>query len=392
MGESFFWLKSTLVRAQSDFAPRSRTNSLWGKPIDPQLLQLTPLKNLRIDRAIVASRDCLLREDEKFMQHLASPTTQRHHENAFQVLESYYQLTKPRIIILLLITTAAGMWVAAKGKIDPWLFLATMTGGALSAASANVINCLYDRDIDYVMERTRHRPLPSGRVQPRDALLFAIALAVCAFTLLTLSANLLAAILAMSGIVFYVLVYTHWLKRHTTQNIVIGGAAGAIPPLVGWAAVTGDLSWGAWMLFIIVFLWTPPHFWALAIYIRDEYAEVEVPMLPVIEGNEETSKQIWLYTLLMLPTTVLMVYPLGACGLVYLAIALGLGWIFARKAWELWKSPDDRDAARSLFKYSILYLMLLCVGMVVDSLPFAHQLTEIAADGWQTFVGLTGLM
>ncbi|MDY6936125.1 MAG: heme o synthase [Cyanobacteriota bacterium] len=326
------------------------------------------------------------------MQHLASPTTQRHHENLFQVLESYYQLTKPRIIILLLITTAAGMWVAAAGKIDPWLFCATMTGGAISAASANVINCLYDRDIDYVMERTRHRPLPSGRIQPRDALLFAIGLAASAFTLLTLAANLLAALLAMSGIVFYVLIYTHWLKRHSTQNIVIGGAAGAIPPLVGWSAVTGDLSWGAWMLFIIVFLWTPPHFWALAIYIRDEYAEVDVPMLPVIEGNEETTKQIWIYTLLMLPATVLMVYPLGVCGLVYLAVALGLGWIFARKAWELWQSPDDRDVARDLFKYSILYLMLLCVGMVVDSLPFAHHLTEVAAEHWQTFIGIAGTM
>ncbi|MBE9040536.1 protoheme IX farnesyltransferase [Oscillatoriales cyanobacterium LEGE 11467] len=326
------------------------------------------------------------------MQHLASSNTQRHHQNVFQVIETYYQLTKPRIIILLLITTAAGMWVAASGRIDPLLFFATMTGGALSAASANVINCLYDRDIDYVMERTRHRPLPSGRVQPRDALLFAIALAACAFTLLTVCANLLAAMLAMSGIVFYVLIYTHWLKRHSTQNIVIGGAAGAIPPLVGWAAVTGDLSWGAWMLFVIVFLWTPPHFWALAIYIRDEYAEVDVPMLPVIEGNEETTKQIWLYTLLMLPATVLMVYPLGVCGVVYLGIAIGLGWIFARKAWELWHAPDDRDAARSLFKYSILYLMLLCVGMVVDSLPFSHYLTQIAADRWQTLVGMLGIL
>jgi heme o synthase len=192
------------------------------------------------------------------MQEILGTSPQRHHQNFLQVIQSYYQLPKPRIIILLLITTVAGMWVAAEGRVEPVLLLATLAGGALSAASANAINCLYDRDIDYIMERTRHRPLPSGRIQPRDGLIFAIALAVLAFTLLTVFANFLAACLAMSGIVFYVLVYTHWLKRHTIQNIVIGGAAGAIPPLVGWAAVTGDLSWAAWMLFIIVFLWTPP--------------------------------------------------------------------------------------------------------------------------------------
>jgi heme o synthase len=320
------------------------------------------------------------------MQEILSTSPQRHHQNVLQVIGSYYQLTKPRIIILLLITTVAGMWVAAAGRVDPVLLLATISGGALSAASANVINCLYDRDIDYIMERTRHRPLPSGRIQPRDAILFAIALAVLAFTLLTVFANLLAACLAMSGIVFYVLVYTHWLKRHTIQNIVIGGAAGAIPPLVGWAAVTGDLSWGAWMLFIIVFLWTPPHFWALAIYIRDEYAQVNVPMLPVIAGNTETAKQIWWYTLLMLPATFLLVYPLGVCGAFYAGSAAYLGWIFVQKAWQLLQSPDDRDIARSLFKYSIFYLMLLCVAMVVDSLPVTHHLTQIVADNLQTIV------
>ncbi|MEB3211252.1 MAG: heme o synthase, partial [Leptolyngbyaceae bacterium] len=173
---------------------------------------------------------------------LTTPAS-RHHENLLQVIKSYWQLTKPRIILLLLITTAGSMWLAGRGSVDPILVLVTITGGALAAASANTINCLYDRDIDYDMERTRHRPLPSGRVQPRHALMFAIALAVISFTLLTVFANLLAACLAMSGIVTYVLVYTHWLKRHSPQNIVIGGAAGAIPPLVGWAAVTGELSW-----------------------------------------------------------------------------------------------------------------------------------------------------
>ena len=314
------------------------------------------------------------------MQEIISTGRQRHHENLWQVVESYYQLTKPRIILLLLISTAAGMWVAAKGQVEPLLLLATLTGGAFASASANTINCIYDRDIDYVMERTRHRPLPSGRVQPRDALIFAIALAVASFSLLAIVANFLAAALAMSGIVFYVLIYTHWLKRHTVQNIVIGGAAGAIPPLVGWAAVTGELTWASWVMFAIVFLWTPPHFWALAMYIRDEYAEVGVPMLPVIAGDETTARQIWIYTLIMLPVTFLLVYPLHANGAIYAGIALWLGGIFASKAWQLLQQPTDKQIARDLFKYSILYLMLLCAGMVVDSLPASHQLTSAIAD------------
>ena len=198
----------------------------------------------------------------------------KHHQTFPQVIQSYYQLTKPRIIPLLLITTAGSMWIAGEGKVDPLLLLVTLTGGTLAAASAQTINCIYDRDIDYDMERTRHRPLPSGKIQPRDALIFAIALSVLSFSLLTVFANLLAAMLAMSGIVFYILVYTHWLKRSSTQNIVIGGAAGAIPALVGWAAVTGTLSWVAWLIFAIVFVWTPPHFWALALMIRDDSVSV----------------------------------------------------------------------------------------------------------------------
>ncbi len=320
------------------------------------------------------------------MQELIRSEIRPHHQNIFEIVKSYYQLTKPRIIVLLLITTAAGMWIAAEGRVDPLLLLVTLTGGWLSAASANVVNCIYDRDIDYIMERTRHRPLPSGRIRVRDAILFAITLAAIAFSLLAIFANLLAASLAMSGIVFYVLIYTHFLKRNTVQNIVIGGAAGAIPPLVGWSAVTGDLSWGAWALFAIVFLWTPPHFWALAMYIRDEYAEVGVPMLPVIEGNEETSKQIWLYTLIMLPSTFVLVYPLGVCGATYTVFALGLGWIFLKKAWQLFQSPDDRERARSLFKYSISYLMLLCLGTIVDSLPATHNTIDTVTNNLQTWL------
>ncbi|MBW4638888.1 MAG: heme o synthase [Gloeocapsa sp. UFS-A4-WI-NPMV-4B04] len=303
----------------------------------------------------------------------------RHHQNFSQVIQSYYQLTKPRIIPLLLITTAGSMWIAAKGQIDPLLLLVTLAGGTLAAGSAQTLNCIYDRDIDYAMERTRHRPLPSGKVQSRDALIFAIALGLLSFTLLAVFANLLSAVLAMSGIVFYVGIYTHLLKRHTAQNIVIGGAAGAVPALVGWAAVTGTLSWAAWVIFGIVFLWTPPHFWALALMIRDDYAKVGVPMLPVVAGEVATTRQIWLYTLILIPSTFLLIYPLQVTGAVYGAIAIILGSIFVKKAWALLQNPADKQIARSLFLYSILYMMLLCAGMVVDSLPITHQLTNAIA-------------
>ena len=320
------------------------------------------------------------------MQELIQTPAIRHHDNLLQVAKSYYQLTKPRIILLLLITTTAGMWLGAKGEVDPMLLLVTLTGGTLASGAANTINCLYDGDIDYVMERTRWRPIPSGRVQPRHALLFAATLTLISFTLLTVFANLLTALLAMSGIVFYVAIYTHWLKRHSVQNIVIGGAAGAIPPLVGWAAVTGELSWAAWLLFLIIFLWTPPHFWALAIMIRDEYKEVGVPMLPVIEGNASTSQQIWIYSWLLVPSTLLLVYPLHASGLIYGGLALGLGIIFLQKAWQLQQQPEDRDTARSLFKYSIYYMMLLSLAIVVDSLPITRQFNLAMVNQVQTWV------
>jgi len=318
------------------------------------------------------------------MQETVLTGIPRQHENVLQVLQSYYQLTKPRIILLLLITTAGGMWIAAKGEVDPVLLLVTLISGACAAGSANTINCFYDRDIDYIMERTRHRPLPSGRIQPRDALIFAIALATLSFTLLAVFANLLSACLAMSGIVFYVLIYTHWLKRHSTLNIVIGGAAGAIPPLVGWAAVTGDLSWAAWVLFAIIFFWTPPHFWALAVLIREDYAKVGVPMLPVVVGNEPTARQIFYYTLILLPVTLLLVYPLHVMGAVYCGTALLLGSVFVQKAWQLMQAPSDLQVARSVFKYSILYLMLLCAGMGLDSLPFTQEFVSVVAGNLRT--------
>ncbi len=297
----------------------------------------------------------------------------RRNENFLEVIKSYYQLTKPRIIPLLLITTAASMWIASAGEVDPFLLLVTLVGGTLAAASAQVLNCIYDQDIDYTMLRTRKRPLPSGKIKPLHAFIFALVLGVSSFALFTVFVNLFAALLAMSGIAFYMLVYTHLLKRHTTQNIVIGGAAGAIPPLVGWAAVTGDLSWTPWLLFIIVFLWTPPHFWSLALMLKDDYAQVGVPMLPVVEGEELTVEQIWLYARLVVPCTLLLIYPLGSLGIVYGAIALLLGVLFLRKAWQLKQTPTNKQLARSLFKYSILYMMLLCTGMAIDSLPLTHR-------------------
>ncbi len=298
------------------------------------------------------------------------------HQNFLQVVQSYYQLTKPRIIPLLLITTAAAMWLASDGATDPVLFLVTVIGGMFAAASAQTMNCIYDRDIDYAMERTRSRPIPSGRVKPVHAAIFATVLAGLSFTILVVFTNLLAALLAMAGIAFYMGIYTHLLKRHTPQNIVIGGAAGAIPALVGWAAVNNSLSIEAWVLFAIVFIWTPPHFWALSLMLKDDYAKVGVPMLPVVVGEAETAKQIWMYTLLLMPTTLLLIYPLGGAGIVYGISAVGLGGVFVYEAWKLLQAPTEKSAAKSMFKYSILYMMLLCTAIVIDSLPQ----TQVAID------------
>jgi protoheme IX farnesyltransferase len=320
-----------------------------------------------------------------------SPTWQSrapHHESFWQVCQSYCQLTKPRIIPLLLIETAASMMVAAQGTVDPILLIVTLLTGTLAAASAQSINCIYDRDIDYDMERTRHRPIPSGRIQLRDALVFAIVLAVAAFLLQAIVGNVLSAALEMVGIAVYVGVYTYWLKRSSSQNIVIGGAAGAIPPLVGWAAVTGGLTWAAWMFFAIVFIWTPPHFWALALVIQDDYAKVGVPMLPVVVGDEATARQIWAYTLVLVPVTLLLTVPFHATGWLYAVIAIYLGWIFIKKAWQLLQAPSDRDVAKSLFKFSILYMMALSAGMVVDSLPVTRSAIASLAEQVHSQVGL----
>ena len=306
-------------------------------------------------------------------------------ENFLQVIKSYYQLTKPRIIPLLLITTAASMWIASNGEVNSFKLFITLLGGTFAAASAQVMNCIYDRDIDYEMLRTRTRPIPSGRVRSRHALIFAFILGFLSFSLFVAYINLLSGLLAMSGIVFYMLVYTHFLKRNSSQNIVIGGAAGSIPPLVGWAAVTGDLSWAPCILFTIIFLWTPPHFWALALMLKDDYAQVDVPMMPVVEGEESTVHQIWLYTLLVIPCTFLLIYSTETLGFLYGISALILGVMFVQKTWLLKQNPLDKSLARSLFKFSILYLMLLCAAMVVDSLPITHKVITILGNNLNIF-------
>ena len=309
------------------------------------------------------------------------------HQNFLQVIQSYYQLTKPRIIPLLLITTAAAMWLASDGATDPVLFLVTVIGGMFAAASAQTMNCIYDRDIDYAMERTRSRPIPSGRVKPVHAGIFAAVLAGLSFTILVVFTNLLAALLAMAGIAFYMGIYTHLLKRHTPQNIVIGGAAGAIPALVGWAAVNNNLSIEAWVLFAIVFIWTPPHFWALSLMLKDDYAKVGVPMLPVVVGEAATAKQIWIYTLLLIPTTLLLIYPVGGAGIVYGIAAVGLGGVFVYEAWKLLQAPTDKSVAKSMFKFSILYMMLLCTAIVIDSLPQTQAAIDFLREYSSRLVG-----
>jgi protoheme IX farnesyltransferase len=286
---------------------------------------------------------------------------------------AYVQLTKPRIIVLLLITTVPAMMLAEGGMPSGWLVLATLLGGTIAAGSANAINCYLDRDIDEVMRRTRTRPLPAQAVAPERALAFGFVLGIVSYLFLSITVNVLAASLALSAIAFYVFVYTMWLKRTSTQNIVIGGAAGAVPALVGWAAVTGTVAAPAWILFAIVFVWTPPHFWALAMRYAGDYAAAGVPMLPVVRGEDETRRQILLYSLALFGTTLLLV-PVANMGAVYTATAIVLGGVFVWRALRLWRSAAPSESWR-LFKYSIVYLALLFAAVAVDAmLPFARPL------------------
>ena len=281
---------------------------------------------------------------------------------ARQLAADYLALTKPKVQSLLLFTTVTTMYVAGDPSVE--LVLLTCLGGYLSAGGAGAVNHYWDRDIDARMARTASRPVPSGRVSPRAALWFGIGLAAAAFALLTLTVNSLAAVLSLSGFAGYVGIYTMWLKRSTPQNIVIGGAAGAVPPLVGWAAATGGLSWTALYLFAIVFYWTPPHFWALSLLMKGEYEKVGIPMMPVVRGERETRRQIVLYTLLLYAVSQLP-FCAGGFGGVYLVASMLLGGAFIAGAVVLYRRADRRSALR-LYLYSLAYLALLFAAMVVD--------------------------
>jgi protoheme IX farnesyltransferase len=281
-------------------------------------------------------------------------------------LGDYVALTKPRIIELLLVTTVPTMIVAERGLPSLWLVAATVLGGTLAAGGANAMNMVVDRDIDRVMARTRHRPLASGRLTARAALTFAIGIELAAFAFLWVTVNLLSAALAVAACLFYVFVYTLWLKRSSASNIVIGGAAGAVPVLVGWTAVTNSLDWPPMVLFAVIFYWTPPHFWALAIRYRDDYARAHVPMLPVVASLRTTALRILLYTLLLWALTLLFA-PVAGMGDIYIAAALALGGVFTWLTIGLLRDSSPQAAMR-VFTWSITYITLLFAAIALDEL------------------------
>ena len=283
-----------------------------------------------------------------------------------QQLGGYVALTKPRIIELLLVTTVPTMVVAERGLPSLWLVAATVIGGTLAAGGANAINMYVDRDIDAVMERTRNRPLVNGVVTPRNALVFAVGIEVAAFVWLWALVNLLSAVLAVAACLFYVFVYTLWLKRTSERNIVIGGVAGAVPVLIGWSSVTNSLDWAPVVLFAVIFYWTPPHFWALAIKYKDDYSSVNVPMLPSVASLRTTAIRILAYTLLLWALTILF-WPVAEMGWIYGASALVLGALFTWFAVALYRDQSTRSAMR-LFGWSITYVTLLFGAMALDQL------------------------
>ncbi len=288
-----------------------------------------------------------------------------------QKLSAYVALMKLRVVELLLITTVPTMVVAKGGWPSLSLVLWTLLGGTLAAGGANAINMVYDRDIDAKMERTKNRPLVTGAMTPSAALSFALSLEVLAFVQLWVTVNLLSAVLAVSATAFYVFVYTMWLKRRSKQNIVIGGAAGAVPVLVGWAAVTNSLAWAPVLMFAIIFIWTPPHFWALAVRYRDDYAAADVPMLPAVASMERTTVEILVYTIVLVAATTLL-GPVAHLGAIYGITQAVLGALFIALSVRLWRlarngAVADREAMR-LFSYSITYLTLVFVAMAVDVL------------------------
>lgn len=307
--------------------------------------------------------------DHKPHMDVRTPSITVSPARALSRARAYLMLTKPRIVELLLVTTIPTMILAAGGIPSIWLMIATVIGGSLAAGGANAFNCWYDRDIDAKMQRTRNRPIPSGEITAAAGLRFAIGLEVAAVLWLGLTVNVLSAVLALSAALFYAFVYTIGLKRSTAQNIVIGGAAGAVPVLIGWAAVDNAVPLPAWLLFLLIFYWTPPHFWALSIKYRDDYAAADVPMLPVVAGIEVTARQILRYALLMVVISLLF-GAVAQMGLVYLVTTLVLGGVFLFFAADLRRKPTVARAMR-LFHYSISYLFLLFVAVAVDTLiPF----------------------
>jgi len=281
------------------------------------------------------------------------------------VYAAYLELAKPRIILLLLITTAAAMIMAARGIPPLGVLFWTLLGGALSSASSGAFNCWYDRDIDPLMRRTAARPLPTGRLQPWHALAFTAVTGVAAYTVLGLLVNPLAMALAMFGQFYYCAIYTMWLKRTTTLNIVIGGGAGSVPPLVGWAAVTHHIGAPAVALFAIIFLWTPPHFWALALGVGTDYSNAGIPMLPNVAGERYTRLQIFGYSVVLVLGSLLFFYPLHIFGVIFFAAAAVLGGYFLTLALRVLRD-SSRSISYGLFKYSLIYLALICAAMVVD--------------------------
>lgn len=279
---------------------------------------------------------------------------------------AYVALTKPRIIELLLVTTVPTMIVAERGLPSVWLMVATVVGGTLAAGGANAINMYVDRDIDAIMDRTRSRPLVTGAVTPTAALIFALAIEAAAFVWLWVFVNLLSAVLALAACLFYVFVYTLWLKRTSTQNIVIGGAAGAVPVLIGWSAVTNSVAWPPIVLFAVIFFWTPPHFWALAVRYKDDYAAVDVPMLPAVASMRHTSERIVAYSVVVVALTLVFI-PVGSMGWIYSVAAVLLGALFLWHALRVLRTGSEARAM-GLFHYSITYLVLLFGAMAIDQL------------------------
>jgi len=282
------------------------------------------------------------------------------------LFSDYVALTKPRIILLLIVTAIGSMFLATEGIPKLSILLLVISCGSLGAGGANALNHYFDRDIDEQMKRTSNRPVPGGRIKPNMALSFGIALNIIAFIILYVWVNLLSAALILCATLFYILVYTKWLKRTTVQNIVVGGAAGAVPPLVGWAAVTGTLSLPAWYLFAIIFFWTPPHFWALSLLLKDDYAAAKIPMMPVISGISATTKSIMMHSIILVTLTILL-FTTRSVGVTYLVGSIVAGIIFLMLGINLYRSPTLK-AAKTLYLYSLIYLTFIFALIAIDAI------------------------